>query len=306
MCSRIMILLPLSLLDLRRRFKAVGDVLHAVTRGGVTLARSLELTVQWDGILRIGPVSPFTVQDFEMAWSGGLGEWLQVLEFLHRWLSDFIHGVVVHRREEAILEWRNWLREDHLFHPYKWLGPDLVLPAPLLQCDPLVTPSGSGVLADPGRIDEEFRQAWLPYSCRSGQRETSLEEFTHEVEGWLPFLPEVALPRLTGEMLAEVVHHKGATAGSLDGWCWRELKALPVSWFDGLARIFSKVEDSGVWLEGVLGAYIAMIPKTDGDATPLGQRPLISVLPIAYRVWASARMGQLEGLVSVLGPGFCL
>ena len=36
-----------------------------------------------------------------------------------------------------------------------------------------------------------------------------------------------------------------------------------------------------------------MIPKTDGDAAPLGQRPL-SVLPVIYRVWASARMGQLE------------
>ena len=37
-----------------------------------------------------------------------------------------------------------------------------------------------------------------------------------------------------------------------------------------------------------------MIPKTDGDATPLGQRPL-SVLPVVYRIWASTRMGQLEG-----------
>ena len=44
------------LLDLRRRLKAVVDVLRAVIRDGVTLARSLELTVQWDGILRIGPV----------------------------------------------------------------------------------------------------------------------------------------------------------------------------------------------------------------------------------------------------------
>ena len=43
----------------------------------------------------------------------------------------------------------------------------------------------------------------------------------------------------------------------------------------------------------LLDAFITMIPKTDGDATPLGQRPL-SVLPIVYRVWASARMGQLE------------
>ena len=36
-----------------------------------------------------------------------------------------------------------------------------------------------------------------------------------------------------------------------------------------------------------------MIPKTDGDATPLGQRPL-SVLLVVYRIWASARMVQLE------------
>ena len=38
-------------------------------------------------------------------------------------------------------------------------------------------------------------------------------------------------------MLADVVLRKGATAGSLDGWGWRELKVLPTPWFDGLARI---------------------------------------------------------------------
>ena len=41
---------------------------------------------------------------------------------------------------------------------------------------------------------------------------------THEVEGWLPLLPEVSLPRLTGQVLADVVLRKGATASSLDGW----------------------------------------------------------------------------------------
>ena len=54
---------------------------------------------------------------------------------------------------------------------------------------------------------------------------------------------------------------------------------------------------------GQMGCWmltITMIPKTDGDATPLGQRPL-SVLPIVYRIWASARMGQLDGWFQVLG-----
>ena len=68
---------------------------------------------------------------------------------------------------------------------------------------------------------------------------------------------------------------------------------MPAAWYDELARILTKVEDFGVWPDGLLDAYIAMIPKSEGDATPLGQRPL-SVLPIVYRIWASARMVQLD------------
>ena len=85
-------------------------------------------------------------------------------------------------------------------------------------------------------------------------------------------LPEVHLPRLTGQMLYDVVHRKSATAGSLDGWGWKELKVLHVSWFDELARILTLVEDNGIWPDGLLDAYIAMIPKTDGDATHLGPK----------------------------------
>ena len=103
---------------------------------------------------------------------------------------------------------------------------------------------------------------------------------------------EVSLPCLTGQMLADVVQGKGATAGSLDGWGWRELKVLLVSWYDGLARILTRIEETGVWPDGLLDAYITMIPKAGGDATPLGQRPL-SVLPVVYRLWASTRMWQL-------------
>ena len=87
---------------------------------------------------------------------------------------------------------------------------------------------------------------------------------------------------------------EGATAGCLGGWGWRELKVLPVSWSDELARILCNVEDTGARPDGMLDAYIAMIPKVDGDATPFGQRPLC-VLPAVYRIWASARMVQLEG-----------
>ena len=65
------------------------------------------------------------------------------------------------------------------------------------------------------------------------------------VLAWLPHLDEFFLPALIGDMLFEVVKRKSSTAGSLDGWGWRELKVLPVAWFDGLARILTRVEEIG-------------------------------------------------------------
>ena len=44
------------LLDMRRRFKTVMDVLDAMIRNGVFLSRSVELTAQWDRMLAIGPL----------------------------------------------------------------------------------------------------------------------------------------------------------------------------------------------------------------------------------------------------------
>ena len=109
--------------------------------------------------LAIGPSYPITRCDLAAVWGLGMGEFHGVVSGLHRRLCDFIHAVVVHRRDDAIRGWRNWVREDPLVHPYKWLRPDLVLPAPFLQCKPHLAPDGSGVISDPARTDEEFRKA---------------------------------------------------------------------------------------------------------------------------------------------------
>ena len=76
----------------------------------------------------MGPVDPVAWEDFQLARSGGLGECRRVVGDLHCGLPDFIHRIVVHRGDEAIRGWRNWLREDPLVHPYRWLRPDLVPP----------------------------------------------------------------------------------------------------------------------------------------------------------------------------------
>ena len=61
------------------------------------------------------------------------------------------------------------------------------------------------------------------------------------------------------------------------------------------------LEEFGVGLDGVVDAYIAMISKVDGDATFLGHRPLC-VLPVGYRIWASARVVHLEDWFSSWVP----
>ena len=42
----------------------VSYLLSTMIQGGVSLARSVELAVQWDGILRFGPIHPITAEDF--------------------------------------------------------------------------------------------------------------------------------------------------------------------------------------------------------------------------------------------------
>ena len=115
----------------------------------------MELTAQWDRILAAGPLYPVTLDDLSVVRGMGIGAFHHAVSDVHRRLSDFIHGVVIYRRDEAIRGWRNWIWEVPMVHPYRWLRPDLVPPAPFLQCKPHFTLGGSGVLADPAKIDEE-------------------------------------------------------------------------------------------------------------------------------------------------------
>ena len=245
------------------------DLLSAMIRGGVRLARSVELAVQWDAILRAGPIHPFTAEDFLLVRGGDLGQFCQVVLGLHRRLSDFLHSVVVRRREVAIRGWRGWLREDPLVHPCKWLRPDLVPPAPFLQCDPALTPVGSGVLSDPMRIDS--KKLGFPISVVLDEGRPTLRNSLMRLgAGCLFFLRWSYLGSLVVCLLKWFVRRRLQLVDWMV-WGWREFKVLPVSWFDGLARILSCVEDFGVWPDGLLDAYIAMIPKVGGDAAPLGQ-----------------------------------
>ena len=90
------------LLDMRRRIKAVMDVLGAMIRHGISLSRSVELTAQWDKVLALGPMYPVTLDGLSLDRALDVGAFFHAASDVSRRLSDFIHQVVVHRRDEAI------------------------------------------------------------------------------------------------------------------------------------------------------------------------------------------------------------
>ena len=184
--------------------------------------RSIGLGTRWLGalrsrvsgrrVLRCGPFGTVTEERLRTVSGLRLPCFVVEVRLMHDELRRFLHDIVVRRKDCAVRGWRAGILEDALVHPYRWLRPDLVPPSPFLQCDPAGTVDGSGVLSDPSLIDEKFREAWLPYFCRSVRGVADLEDFSMEVEGgWLPTLDLVDLPPLTGDMLSAVVRRKKVT-----------------------------------------------------------------------------------------------
>ena len=182
--------------------------------------------------------------------------------------------------------------EDLGSRPYVWLRPDFVHLSPfLIVKDP--QSQVSRILVEPHLVDAEFRKAWMPFFWRSGHPVITVDQFLDFVGHLFQQEPDFGLPRITGRDLQEVAKANKFTAGGLDGWAWNEVKTLSLPWFSGLAILLELVESTGVWPHGLLDSYVAMIPKADGDSTPLGRRPF-SVLPVVHRLWASLRLGHLR------------
>ena len=248
----------------------------------------------WHAVVRMGPTGPVTSFEPWTHWTTpdlhGFYKWTMDTKAL---LNEFVLKVVRHRQTSRLQAWSNWIWEDLTSHPYQWLRPEFVPPASYLVCKPHDFPNGSGILVQPSLIDAHFRKAWMPYFRRDGHPVVTSQAFLEFVGDHLPQETLLDLPILTGEELYEVAMAKKSTAEGLDCWAWKEIEALSISRFVGLAFVLRQIEAVGRWPQGLLDAYIAMIPKAEGDITLLGQRPLC-VLPVVYRLWASVRLAHLK------------
>ena len=126
-----------------------------------TLAKGLELNNQWSSIVGNGPDGVLDLGLLVDGAAAGLMSLVLELRLLLVRLLIFVRQVVVHRRDFSVRGWRNWVLEDPLVHPYRWLPPDLVPPATFLNCDPKDTVDASGVLVEPHVVDEQLRKAFL-------------------------------------------------------------------------------------------------------------------------------------------------
>ena len=185
----------------RGRLKSVADVLKGFRSRGFPQSR-------WDALLGFSDAlcrhAPCGLISSLHPWD----TWIPPdLHGFYKWVFDslevlngFLRQVVVSRRDVGIRKWTRWLREDLSSRPYAWLRPDFVPPSPFLVVKDPQTQS-SRILVEPHLIDAEFRKAWMPFFCRSGNPVVTPDQFL-DFGHLLPQEPYLDLPRITGRGLA--------------------------------------------------------------------------------------------------------
>ena len=94
------------LVDLRRRLRAVLEIIAAIGRSGFTVSRGLELTRQWCSIVAGGPQGNISAGDLARISGLGLADMEASVVDLHQSLDSFWQSVVRSRRDRALLGWK--------------------------------------------------------------------------------------------------------------------------------------------------------------------------------------------------------
>ena len=164
---------------------------------------------------------------------------------------------------------------------------------PQLQLgDTLVQETLKGELNE---VFEAFHNLWSP---RWNKHQSTTEE------KWKPFaefvrreIPQpsspLVLPEITvDEWIKTAKAKKSSTATGPDGISKSDLVHMPLDLVKQLVRIFNAIEHGQPWPKCLLTGLISATEKTENAKGPGDYRP-ITVLSLAYRVWATIRSRQI-------------
>ena len=108
--------------------------------------------------------------------------------------------------------------------------------------------------------------------------------------------PPTALPPLDAADLRAVIQSKSESAAGGDRITWTLLRALPEQAWQDLTHVFWLIEDGQDWPHQLTKVVMTPIPKkgvNPGEPVRSLKTRLISLAPMLYRTWASARARHL-------------
>jgi hypothetical protein len=195
------------------------------------------------------------------------------------------------QKMRRIQAFRKWQREDWAgtrSGVYQW-----VRGAPPPRAAALRRSDGS-FTANAKEMDVLLQEAWgFVFRMYADKPEPEWEPFLARFGAHLPPRRRMGETELTREQLfATLRRMKRKSAAGMDAWSVDELRALPMAYWDRPAALLRVVETTGRWPAALARGLLSLIPKGQGVADPLKQRP-VSVMSIVYRLWAATRLGEV-------------
>ena len=147
-------------------------------------------------------------------------------------------------------------------------------------------------------VDELLRKEWLPilqkYSPKTAKSEPTWKDFQARFGSHVPQRCNGAVDPLTADILRATLGRMSNSASlGAGGWSVGELKQLPDQLLEMICQLCHLIEQTGRWPEALSLGLITPIVKDELRPLTAGNTRPITVMPLLYRLWASARVRQL-------------
>ena len=165
------------------------------------------------------------------------------------------------------------------------VNPNIVAPTYILQDQ---TGNLTGNFRDLQRL---LKDAWLPiFDKYSDCNEPSWEAFQNRYQQYFVSDTRMTLRPFTVTGLRSVLQKmKNRSAAGPDFWAPADLKNLPDNILELVVNLFEAIEAHKQWPAAMTHGFCCLIPKTSGDFSPLGQRPL-GIMSTLYRLFCCFRL----------------